>query len=158
MEVRDACEQDAGEACLVVRRSISELCSLDHQGDRSTLDLWLANKTAANMRRWIREHHVLVAAEASAILGVAAMTSAGEIILNYVSPDARLRSVSKVLVRGLEVRAVKLGIGLLTLKSTETAVRFYRSAGYTESGPPTQGFGITTAYPMQKRLVFRADR
>ena len=152
MEVRDACEQDAGEACLVVRRSISELCSLDHQGDRNTLDLWLANKTAANMRRWIREHHVLVAAEASAILGVAAMTSSGEIILNYVSPDARFRSVSKALVRGLEVRAAKLGIGLLTLKSTATAAHFYRSAGYTESGAPTQGHGITTAHPMQKRL------
>ena len=152
MEVRDACEQDAGEACSVVRRSISELCSLDHQGHRNTLDLWLANKTAANMRRWIREHHVLVAAEASAILGVAAMTSSGEIILNYVSPDARFRSVSKALVRGLEVRATKLGIGLLTLKSTATAVHFYRSAGYTESGAPTQGYGITTAHPMQKRL------
>jgi GNAT superfamily N-acetyltransferase len=153
MDVREACEQDAEEACLIVRSSISELCSLDHQGDRNTLDLWLANKTAANMQRWIREHHVLVAAEASAILGVAAMTSSGEIILNYVAPDARFRGVSKALLRGLEVRATKLRIRLLTLKSTATAVHFYRSVGYTESGAPMQGYGITMGHPMQKRLA-----
>ena len=152
MHVRDACEQDAQDACLVVRRSIVELCSLDHRGDRNTLDLWLANKTAASMRRWICEHHVLVAAEAGAILGVAAMTSSGEIILNYVSPDARLRGVSKALVRGLEVRAATVGIGRLTLKSTATAVHFYRSIGYTKSGAPSQGFGITMGQPMQKCL------
>jgi hypothetical protein len=75
MHVRDACEEDAEAACLVVRRSITELCSLDHRGDASTLDLWLANKTAANMHCWIREHHVLVAAESEVILGVAAMSS-----------------------------------------------------------------------------------
>ena len=152
MHVRDACEQDAEQACSVVRRSIVELCSVDHRGDRGTLDLWLANKTAANMRRWIREHRVLVAADADAILGVAAMTSSGEIMLNYVSPDARFRGVSKALVRGLEVRAANLGIERLTLKSTATAVRFYRSIGYTESGAPLQGFGISMGQPMQKRL------
>jgi len=153
MHVRDACEQDAEVACSVVRRSISDLCSIDHRGHRDTIDLWLSNKTTANMRRWIHKHHVLVAEEGSAILGVAAMTSSGEIILNYVSPDGRFRGVSKALVRGLEVRAKNLGIELLTLKSTATAIRFYRSAGYTDSGPPTQGFGITMGQPMHKRLL-----
>jgi GNAT superfamily N-acetyltransferase len=155
MHVRDAREQDAEEACSVVRRSISELCSLDHQGDPRTLDLWLANKTPANMQRWIREHHVLVAvaSEASAILGVAALTSSGEIILNYVSPDARFSGVSKALVGGLEARATKLGIARLTLESSATAVRFYGTIGYTECGAPTQGFGITMGHPMQKLLI-----
>jgi GNAT superfamily N-acetyltransferase len=153
MHVRAASEQDAEAACSVIRRSISALCTIDHQGDRDTLDQWLANKTAANMRRWIQKHHVLVAAQGSAILGVAAMTSAGEIILNYVSPDARFRGVSKSLVRGLEVRAKNLGIALLSLKSTATAICFYRSAGYTESGPPMQGFGLTMGQPMHKHLL-----
>ena len=49
MHVRDACEQDVEDCCSVVRRSISELCILDHQGDATTLELWLANKTTANM-------------------------------------------------------------------------------------------------------------
>lgn len=152
MFVRDACAQDAEESCLVVRRSISELCFLDHQGDAVTLQLWLANKTAANMRRWICDHHVLVAVDKNTIAGVAAMTSTGEIILNYVSPDARFRGVSKTLLLGLEARAAKLDIAVLTLQSTSTAVRFYQAAGYTAAGSPSKGFGITMGRPMQKGL------
>jgi GNAT superfamily N-acetyltransferase len=152
MHVRDACEQDAEICCSVVRRSIIELCILDHEGDAASLELWLANKTAANMRRWIREHHVLVAVDGTAIAGVAAMTSSAEIILNYVSPDARLRGVSKALLRGLEARAANLGMPLLKLQSTATALRFYKALGYTACGAPTKGFGLTMGQPMQKRL------
>jgi GNAT superfamily N-acetyltransferase len=152
MHVRDACPQDAEESCSVVRRSISELCFLDHQGDAVTLQLWLANKTAANMRRWIGEHHVLVAVDENAICGVAAMTSTGEIILNYVSPDVRFRGVSKALLQGLEARAAKLDIPVLTLRSTSTAVRFYQAAGYAAAGSPAKAFGIAVGRPMQKGL------
>jgi GNAT superfamily N-acetyltransferase len=152
MHVRNACEQDAEDCCSVVRRSISELCILDHQGDPTTLELWLANKTTANMQRWIREHHVLVALVGPAILGVAAMTSKGEITLNYVLPDARFRGVSKALLQALEVRAQELGVPLLKLQSTATAMRFYCALGYTPSGRPTKAFGITIGQPMQKPL------
>jgi hypothetical protein len=61
--------------------------------------------------------------------------------------------VSKALVRGLEARATSLGIPLLTLKSMATAVRFYRASGFSESGPPKKGFGVTMAQPMQKGLA-----
>ncbi len=153
MHVRDACEQDADAACAVIRRSTSELCVLDHQGDAATLERWLANKTPDNVRRWISHHHVLVAVEEGAILGVAAMSASGEVLLNYVSPDARFRGVSKALIGALEGRAARLGIPLLTLTSTSTALRFYRAAGYTVSGPATKRFGV--GYPMQKRLSER---
>jgi GNAT superfamily N-acetyltransferase len=153
MHVRDACEQDAEAACTVLRRSISELCALDHKGDAATLDAWLANKTPANVRAWIGKHHMLVAVDGAAILGVAAMTGSGEIILNYVSPDARFRGVSKALIQALEARAESLGLPLLVLRSTATALRFYRAAGYTQSGPPTKGFGITMGQPMQKHVA-----
>jgi GNAT superfamily N-acetyltransferase len=153
MRVGDACEQDADEACAVIRRSIVELCTLDHQGDAATLERWLANKTPANVRTWIARHRVLVAVDGGTILGVAAMSTSGEVLLNYVSPDARFRGVSKALMRGLEACATSLGIPLLTLKSTATAVRFYRAAGFSESGPPEKGFGVTMAQPMQKGLA-----
>jgi GNAT superfamily N-acetyltransferase len=152
MRVRDACEQDSDEACAVIRRSIIELCALDHQGDRKTLDLWLANKTPASVCQWIRTHHVLVAEDEGAILGVAAMSATGEVLLNYVSPDARFRGVSKALIRGVEARAASLGLALLTLKSTSTALGFYQAAGYAPSGPRAKGFGISLAHPMQKHL------
>jgi GNAT superfamily N-acetyltransferase len=152
MHVRDACEEDAESCCSVVRRSIVELCGLDHQDDAASLEEWLANKTTLNMRRWVRQHHVLVAVDAKAILGVAAMTSMGEIILNYVSPEARFCGVSKALLGGLETRAGRLGIPRLNLQSTATALRFYQALGYTASGAPTKGFGVTMGQPMQKQL------
>ena len=152
MQIREACIEDAEQACHVVRRSITELCHADHRGDAPTLALWLANKTPEKMRRWIDAHHGFVAAEGAAILGVGIITSLGEIILNYVSPDARFRGISKALVARLEARARVLGIGTVTLQSSATALRFYVSAGYKPLGPPTKGFGVTLCHPMAKDL------
>jgi hypothetical protein len=60
MQIREAIFDDAEEACRVLRRSIVELCELDHKGDTDALDLWLANKTPRNLRRWMTESHVFV--------------------------------------------------------------------------------------------------
>jgi len=152
MQIRRTRVEDAEEACEVVRRSITELCQADHQGDAATLALWLANKTADNMRRWIDQHRVFVAAEQGAIVGVGAIQPSGEIMLNYVSPDARGRGVSKALVARLEAEAFALGLDRVTLRSTATARLFYRSVGYEPAGPPVKGFGRTLGYPMAKRL------
>jgi GNAT superfamily N-acetyltransferase len=152
VEIRKATPDDAETACAVVRRSIVELCRADHQQDAATIAAWLANKTTVNMRRWIAASHVFVAVEQGRILGVGAMMSSGEITLNYVSPDARLRGVSKALVRRLERQAAELGAATITLTSTLTAVRFYEAAGYHGAGPPTKGVGITSAFPMTKSL------
>jgi GNAT superfamily N-acetyltransferase len=73
-----------------------------------------------------------------------------------VSPDARFRGVSKALVAGLELRAAALGIAIVTLQSSVTAHRFYLCAGYTDSGPPAKGFGVTVGRPMAKHLDKRA--
>jgi stringent starvation protein B len=40
---------------------------------------------------------MFVVTDGEAILGVAAVTASGEVILNYVSPDARFRGISKAL-------------------------------------------------------------
>jgi GNAT superfamily N-acetyltransferase len=152
MHIRDARIGDAEKACAVVRRSIVELCGADHRSDAETIALWLANKTANNMRRWIEHGHVLVATQGTAIAGVAALSGSGEITLNYVSPDARFRGISKALLARLEGRAAELGLTALTLQSTATALRFYQSVGYIEGGPPTRGFGLTVGHPMVKHL------
>jgi GNAT superfamily N-acetyltransferase len=157
MQVRDAQMEDADEACLVIRRSITELCHCDHLRDASTLTMWLANKTGENMRRWIDQNHVIVAIEGKAIIGVAAIRNSGEIMLNYVSPDARFRGVSKALVARLETIASGLGLSAVTLQSSATARKFYLSAGYTEKGLPVKGFGATFGYPMAKQLSSRAN-
>ena len=80
------------------------------------------------------------------------MTDAGTIGLNYVSPDARLRGVSRGQLRALEVRAAERGNHRCSLASTETARRFYLSNGYVEDGPPVRWLGIS-GYPMTKSLA-----
>jgi ribosomal protein S18 acetylase RimI-like enzyme len=134
MRTRRARIEDAAEACVVLRRSIAELCHLDHGGDEVMLARWLSNKTVENVRRWIGESHVFVAEEAGRILGVAAMSGAGTITLNYVSPDARFRGVSKALVRCLENHARAHGLAECRLESTKTALRFYQDLGYMTIG------------------------
>jgi GNAT superfamily N-acetyltransferase len=152
MQIRDAQIGDAAAACLTVRRSIAELCRDDHRDDAQTVAAWLANKTADNVSRWIGQSHVVVATEGVDIIGVGAITASGEITLNYVSPDARFRGVSKAILAGLEAQAAAQGIETITLHSTATAHRFYRSAGFVDDGPPVKGFGVTFGFPMTKRL------
>jgi GNAT superfamily N-acetyltransferase len=76
----------------------------------------------------------------------------GEILLNYVSPDARFRGASAALLAAMEARAVERGATRCTLTSTETARRFYRARGYEEIGPPSGKFGMDSGYPMSKAL------
>ena len=100
MEIRKATHSDAEEGSLVLRRSIEELCHADHGGDPAIIAGWISNKTPAMWRTWVDQDaaELYVATEAGLILGVGMMNAKGEIMLNYVSPDARLRGVSKALL------------------------------------------------------------
>jgi GNAT superfamily N-acetyltransferase len=154
MNIRDATVEDAAAACHVLRRSISELCVADHGNDPEILRRWLANKTPEIVASWIAQpkSSLLLAVEVETILGVASITDAGEITLNYVSPDARFRGVSRALLRDLEARARERGNTRCHLVSTETARRFYRACGYVEDGMREGRFGTSSSYPMSKPL------
>ena len=154
MLIRDATPADAPAACETMRRSITELCTADHANDPDILQRWLANKTPENVAAWITNpnNSVLVATENNAILAVGAVTNQGEITLNYVSPDARFRGISRAMLSALEARARERGNTTCTLTSTETAQRFYETAGYIQTGPSTVKFG-TPSYPMTKELI-----
>jgi GNAT superfamily N-acetyltransferase len=142
MLVRAAQPDDATRACDVLRRSISQLCALDHRNDEAFLSSWLSNKTPDNVRSWIEKSHMFVAEENVQILGVAALDHSGFVTLNYVAPEARFRGVSKALLQAVEQKAMELGIGMSRLQSTKTAERFYRAAGYRErSGLPEGTLG-----------------
>lgn len=158
MQIRDASPEDAAAACIVLKRSIAELCELDHRNDPSILAQWLGNKTEENFRAWVAQANssVLVAVENENVLAVGSVTDGGTIGLNYVSPDARFRGVSRALLRALEARAVERGNRHCNLTSTETARRFYLSNAYVETGPPVGGFGTNSGYPMTKALQQRS--
>jgi GNAT superfamily N-acetyltransferase len=154
MEIRDATPDDAIEGCEVLKRSIAELCTADHKNDPTILARWLGNKTIENFVAWTAQpdNSLLVAVEDSKILAVGSVTDSGTIGLNYVSPDARFRGVSRALLQALELRAVERGNTRSNLTSTETARQFYRSNGYSESGLPSGAFGTSSGYPMSKPL------
>ncbi|WP_333909207.1 GNAT family N-acetyltransferase [Bradyrhizobium sp. CCBAU 53415] len=115
----------------------------------------MGNKTPEIFVSWIKQpgNSVLVAAEENDILAVGSVTDAGQITLNYVSPDVRFRGISRALLRALEARALERGNTRCTLTSTETALRFYGSNGYTADGQPVGNFGTGSGYPMSKALV-----
>src|SRR5262249_17766206 len=124
--------------CAASWRSIVELCRADHQDDPSVLEEWLRNKTTDQVRSWIAnpESYIFVATDDAAIIGVGAVSSSGQILLNYVSPDARFRGVSKATLKQLESKALALGHPACAVISTATALRFYQSAGYDQQGAP----------------------
>jgi GNAT superfamily N-acetyltransferase len=155
LQIRAATPEDAPSACQLMRRSITELCFADHRNDRAILGRWLGNKTPEVFLSWLRQpdSSVLVAVESGGILAVGAVTDSGEITLNYVSPDASFRGVGSSLLAALERRAVERGNTRCSLKSTETARRFYLARGYVEDGLPAGKFGTSSGYPMVKRLV-----
>ena len=151
VQIRLAQVNDAEPACAVLRRSIAGLCEADHGNDPKILAAWLANKTPDNVAAWIVDpgNIVTVALIDGRITGVAAMTQAGLITLNYVSPDARFSGVSKALLAALEQSAVDLELAQCRLQSTKTALRFYRAAGYREVEADNSGGGVM----MTKELI-----
>jgi GNAT superfamily N-acetyltransferase len=153
--IRDAVPADVAAACNLVRRSITELCAADHKGDETTIAAWLANKTEGNFAAWICSpgRVAIVAERAGAIVGFALLNRDGTIALLYVAPEAQFTGVSKAMLAVLEEYAVASRITELKLESSVTALSFYESCGYSQVGGTAQGFGVTRAYPLCKRIA-----
>ena len=153
MRFRLANVEDAEQVASVLCRSIRELCTADHGDDESTIEIWLNNKTPEIVKSWINapDHFVVVAEDLSTILGVGAASHAGEITLNYVAPEARFKGISKSILSLLEGRLRELGLMQSTLTSTQTALSFYTSLGYMETGSPAI-WGKLIGHPMTKSI------
>lgn len=140
--IRPAVRPDAGEMAVLLCRSISELCVADHNNDETCLQPWFRNKTEETALAWIDgPSDVFVAEEADALsklIGVAMGTQTGEVVLNYVHPEARFRGVSKALMKTIECTFLAQGISRVRLKSTKTAENFYLSIGYELIERPTE--------------------
>ena len=151
--IRAAETRDADAACRVLRASIEQLCVADHGNDPETLTRWLANKTPDNVTSWIEapELTVLVAEKDRDILGVGAVAANGTVLLNYVSPRMRFQGVSKAMLGAMEDHLRTQGLDRCTLESSQTAHRFYRDAGYRDTGAP-QMSGVRRSQHMVKAL------
>lgn len=142
-----------GAASTTLIASIADLCAADHGNDPDVIRAWTANKTSMAIRRWIGSPRtVLVLADIEgACAGVGGLSTAGEVLLNYVHPNHRFRGVSRAILGDLERRLVGFGHAEARLTSTATALPFYRNAGWRETGAVESGFGID-GFVMTKAL------
>jgi len=152
--VRQAEPRDAQAAADVLRRSITELCALDHRGDADTLGRWLANKTRQNFLSWLgSDDNFCVVAEANnQVVGVGLLHRSGEIRLCYVAPGAQRKGIGKAIYLALEEQAKAWRLRTLRLESTVSARQFYEALGFRSAGMATPGFGISHCHPYEKQL------
>ncbi|MCO4823878.1 MAG: GNAT family N-acetyltransferase [Amylibacter sp.] len=131
-QIRRATEADAEVAINTLRRSISELCFADHDGDVQEIKAWLRNKTVAAWNDWIAREDVLVlvADRNQTVVGVGMVSLQGKIMLNYVHPDARFSGVSKAMVAAMEEELRSRKVPCCQLESTTTAREFYVNCGF----------------------------
>ncbi len=154
LSVRTAVPTDADAAVRVLRRSITELCVADHQGDPGTLEQWLSNKNVERFTSWVAnpDTYVVVAEGDAGVCGVGMLNSRGEIQLCYVLPGCESQGVGRALLAAIESQARSWGIERLRLDSTRGACSFYERAGYRSLGEPACGFGLTRCHPYEKQL------
>jgi len=152
--VRQAQPEDAEAAVAIVRRSITELCTDDHQGDPDTISTWLSNKTVQDFVSWMAsDDNFFVIAEAGGRLsGVGLLDRSGEIRLLYLAPNAQRQGAGKAIHLALEQKAQAWGLVALTLDSTALACTFYEKLGYRSAGAKRPRFGVLYSYPYKKVL------
>jgi len=153
--VRPATEDDAPGACEVLRRSIRELCIVDHRNDAEILAAWLKNKTPENVRAWIvsAENFCVVAGHGTEVCAVALLHRDGEVRACYLVPEVRFLGIGKLMLRALEQQARRWGLDNVFLTSTLTAKPFYKRNGYVSNGGPTLVHGVQNAFPMAKAIA-----
>ncbi|WP_323501773.1 GNAT family N-acetyltransferase [Variovorax sp. RTB1] len=156
VQVQPAAEDDAADACNVIRNSILECCDDDHRGDAKVLEAWLCNKTPNFVHGLIRAPNAfsVVATVDGKTVGFGSASATGEITLCYVAPSVRFRGVGKALLAAIEDHAARAGVETLRLESTRTARTFYLRNGFASEGPPVLSFGIE-GQPMRKQLWSR---
>ncbi|MES2103575.1 MAG: GNAT family N-acetyltransferase [Pseudomonadota bacterium] len=144
LEIRAACPVDAGAACEILRRSITECCHQDHRDDPRILARWLDNKTPGTVASWFASagNYSLVASAATGILGVALLTRTGRIGLCYVKPELRFAGIGEALLSSMESRAEEWQLPFIRVDSTVTARDFYLRRGYLAGGTSAARSGI----------------
>lgn len=151
--VRRATDADAAQISGVLIASITQLCAADHGDDPAIIASWTRNKSPDGVLEMLHNPGLamLVAERDGAVAAVGCSRHSGEIALNYVSPAHRFAGASKAVLAAMEQELRDQGATVATLTSTATARRFYRSAGWEDTGPPETGH-LVVGYPMRKVL------
>jgi GNAT superfamily N-acetyltransferase len=152
--VRPAEPKDADATVDVLRRSVTELCSADHQNDATALAEWLANKTTRNFLAWLANKNNLcvVAEDGDGLLGMGMLGRNGKINLLYLRPGVQRRGIGKAIYLAMEQQAQTWGLQKLTTESTTAACAFYERMGFVRAGDAVRGLGLALSQPYEKAL------
>jgi GNAT superfamily N-acetyltransferase len=144
MLVREATLRDVEAMSQVLIASITDLCARDHGDVRENIARWTANKTPESIRAWFDDPsgHLYVAEREGAVVAVGSFNDKGEVLLNYVAPEARFSGVSKALLRHMEGEMRRRGLSEARLESTRTAHDFYVAAGWRDRGGTQTCFNL----------------
>lgn len=152
--IRVAEEADAEPVATVLRRSITELCYLDHLGDEFVLKQWLANKTEPTVAQWLLSPQAiaLVAVKDDNLVGIGMLSRSGELLLCYVVPEVLGVGVGHRLLCDLLQVAEEWKLERVFLESTATAQSFYLRNGFKPVRHPVAE-GDILGYPMLRELT-----
>lgn len=152
-KVREAMPSDSANACEVLRRSISEICSLDYN-NQSVIEKWLLNKTESNVKVWIisENSYSVVCTDDDLVVGFGIITLDGEILLIYLVHEALHKGNGKLMLETMEHRVISEGIEEIYTVSSITAKPFYERNGYTENGEPLLVGNIKGDFPLIKKV------
>jgi GNAT superfamily N-acetyltransferase len=152
--IRKAIPKDAEAACVVLVRSIKEICAPYYENDEEILAQWLENKTPDNVRRWIesdRTYCVVAENGEGVVVGFAAI-SGSEIVLNYVLAEALHQGVGKRMLQALEAYAIASGVEHIDVVSSILAKAVYERNGYVANGAPRHFGRIVGDFPLVKTM------
>jgi len=152
--IRLAEQADEEAVTKVLRRSITEVCYPDHQGDQDILSRWLANKTAPIVAQWLTSSQAfaLVAVAGARPVGIGMLSRSGEVLLCHVVPEVLGKGVGHRLLYALLTAAKEWKLERVFLESTATAKSFYLRNGFEPAGEPIVEGGMW-GYPMQRRVT-----
>ena len=122
---------------------IEQLCVADHNNDADTIAAWAGADPTGKFTALLLDDaaNLIVAVRNDTIVGLAGFS--GDLVtLNYVHPDHRFMGISKALMAEVEARMQSADVIHARLYSTATAIRFYRSLGWQETGIGTSESGF----------------
>ena len=154
-EILNAKVKDANEICLLLRRSISEVCALDYGNNKQVIEDWLTNKTVENVSYWINHRNrnsFICINKNDEIVGYCMLDISGEILLNYVLPPYMYKGVGKLLLVAMEEYFLKREIFEIRVVSSITAKSFYERNNYIKNGDAQLVGGIEGDFPLIKKL------
>lgn len=136
LTIRPATLEDAEEIAALIQKSITQLCDLDHQNNEDEIADWLNGINAEQIAESLVDNSIhFLAMRGKKVVGFAAMNWRGEIVHFYVAPKHTLTGIATMLLAALELAAKEYGYNPITVATTQSARRFFRTRGFIPTRP-----------------------